>query len=266
VREEAWPLDATDEERSLRLFKDALMKHAAYAPWSFLYPGSERAAEFAVAEVGNAYARARAHAPEELEGIGTSPYAEILTALRKKDAGSEGSLPSRRVLVHVLAGLDYYFFELTRGQERVYDAPELPDEERAAEHGLRHDLLLKLYDELEPAFDVSLSWPPNGYDVDENGELVEAEAELKGMAAVGYDYGYDAAVFYEGHADDEEFVRGFVEGCLDRIAEDEPEEVGFLRNLWEGGDEWDRNAALEMLKDECEVREGRLDDRPEFPA
>jgi hypothetical protein len=27
--------------------------------------------------------------------------------------------------------------------------------------------------------------------VDENGELVEAEAELMDMAAVGYDYGYD---------------------------------------------------------------------------
>ena len=61
-------------------------------------------------------------------------------------------------------------------------------------------------------------------------------------------------------------MRGFVEGCLDRIAEDEPEEVGFLCNLWEGGDEWDGNAALEMLKDECEVGEGRFDDRPEFPA
>ena len=144
--------------------------------------------------------------------------------------------------------------------------PGLSDEERAAEHGLRHDLLSKLYDELEPAFDVSLNWPPNGYDVDEYGELVEAEAELKGMAAVGYDCGYDGAVFYQGHADDEEFVMGFVEGCLERIVEEEPEEVGFLRNLWEGGDEWDRKAALEMLKDECEVREGRFDDRPEFPV
>ena len=43
---------------------------------------------------------------------------------------------------------------------RVYDQPALTDEERAAEHGLRHDLLLiKLYDLLEPAFGVSLSWP-----------------------------------------------------------------------------------------------------------
>ncbi len=265
MREEAWPPGATDEERSLRLFKDALTKHVAYALWSFLSPELQRAAEFAVTEVGNAYARVREHAPEELEGATASSHAEILTALRNRDAGREGSLPSRRVLVHVLAGLDHYFFELTRGHERVYDAPDLPDEERAAEHGLRHDLFLKLYDELEPAFDVSLSWPPNGYDVDEKGELVEAEAKLKGMAAVGYDYGYDAAVFCEGHADDEEFVRGFVEGCLDRIAEDEPEEVGFLRNLWKGGDEWDSNAALEMLKDEYEIREGRFDDRPNFP-
>jgi hypothetical protein len=44
---------------------------------------------------------------------------------------------------------------------RVYDQPDLTDEERTAEHGLRHDLLIKLYDLLEPAFDVSLSWPPD---------------------------------------------------------------------------------------------------------
>jgi hypothetical protein len=36
------------------------------------------------------------------------------------------------------------------------------DEERTAEHGLRHDLLITFYDLLEQAFDVSLSWPPNG--------------------------------------------------------------------------------------------------------
>jgi hypothetical protein len=69
-----------------------------------------------------------------------------------------------------------------------------------------------------------------------------------------------------GYADDEEFVKGFVEGCLDRIAEDEPEEADLLRNLWEGSDEEDRASVLEMLKEECEVREGRFDDRPEFPV
>ncbi len=59
-------------------------------------------------------------------------------------------------------------------------------------------------------------------------------------------------------------MKGFVEGCLDRIAEDEPEEADFARNLWEGGDEEDRASVLEMLKEECEVREGRFDDRPNF--
>ena len=132
------------------------------------------------------------------------------------------------------------------------------------EHGLRHDLLLKLYDELEPAFDVSLRWPPNVYKVTEKGELVEVEAQLTGMAAIGY--GYDAGIFCEGHADDEEFVKGFVEGCVDGIAEDEPEEADFLRNLWEGDEEEDWASVLEMLKEECEVREGRFDDRPEFPV
>ena len=164
------------------------------------------------------------------------------------------------MLVHVLAGLDYYFYRMTLGCERVYDIPHLTDEERAAEHGLRHDLLLKLYDELEPAFDVFLRWPPNGYQVTEKGELVEAE--LTGMARIGY----DAEIFYEGHADDEELVKGFVEGCLDRIAEDEPEEADFLRNLWEVGEEEDRASVLEMLKEVCEVREGRFDGRPEFPV
>ena len=53
---------------------------------------------------------------------------------------------------------------------------------------------------------------------------------------------------------------------MDRIAEDEPEEAIFLRNLWEGGDEEDIESVLEMLKEECEVREGRFDDRPEFPV
>jgi hypothetical protein len=263
---EAWPKNMTEEDRSLRLFKDALMRYSLEHPWSFLSDEAEEAAELAASKVENAYARVREHAPEELKGDALSAYAQILSALRNRTREAESVLPSRRVLVHVLAGLDYYFYRLTLGYERVYDMSYLTDEERAAEHGLRHDLLLKLYDEMEPAFDVSLSWPPNGYKMTEKGELLEVEAELTGMAAIGYDYGYDAEVFYEGHAHDQGFVKGFVEGCLDRIAEDEPEEADFLCNLWEGGDEEDRASVLEMLKGECEVREGRFDDRPEFPV
>jgi hypothetical protein len=170
---EAWPRDTTEEDRSLRLFKNALMKYSVEHPWSFLSNEAEEAAELAASKVENAYARVREHAPEELEGDTRPAYARILSALRNRARQGGGALPSRRVLVHVLAGLDYYFYRLTLGYERVYDMPYLTDEERAAEHGLRHDLLLKLYDELEPAFDVSLRWPPNGYQVTEKGELVE---------------------------------------------------------------------------------------------
>lgn len=263
---EPWPVEATEQECSLRLFKDALMKRSMAAVGALLFPESQEDLRRRTAEVEDAYARVREHMPAELKDDAAPAYAEVLVALRRKDDERRQALPPRRVLVHMLADLDYYHFKLESGHERVYDMPRLTDEERAAENGLRHDLLLKLYDELEPAFDVSLNWPPNGYEVDEAGELLEVEAELKGIAAIGYDFGYDAPVFHEGHADDQEYVKGFVEGCLERIADEEPEEVGFLRSLWEGGDGWDRNSVLEMLKDECEVREGRFDDRPEFPV
>ena len=265
---EAWPPGATDEERSLRLFKDALMKRSMAVVPALLFPESEEELRRRTAEVEHAYARVREHAPAQLKG-GAAPasYAGVLVALRRKDEEREKALPPRRVMVHMLANLDYYFFELVLGYERVHDMPYLTDEERAAEHGLRHDLFLKLYDELEPAFDVSLNWPPNGYEVNEDGELVKVEAEFEGMAAIGYDYGYDAAIFHEGHAGDEEYVRGFVEGCLERLVDqDKPEEADYLGNLWENGDEEDKRHALEMLKDGCEVREGRYDDRPEFPV
>src|SRR5215207_345900 len=258
-----WPQGVTDEERSLRLFKDALMKRAAASV--VLFPEDEEDLRRATGEVESAYAGVREHAPEELDSGAAPRYAEVLSALRKTGETRAQALPTRRMLVYVLAKLDYYFFKLASGYERVYDMPHLTDEECAAENGLRHDLLIKLYDELEPAFDVSLNWPSNGYAVDENGGLVKIEAELTGIAAVAYDYGYEAQIFHEGHADDEGYVRGFIEGCLERIGEDEPEEADFLYNVWEGGDEEDREYVLETLKEGCEVWAGRFDDRPEFP-
>lgn len=216
------------------------------------------------AEVEDAYARIRGHAPEEIEGYAAPSYAEILTALRYKDGAREETLLPRRVLVRVLANLEYYFFKLASGHGRVYDMPHLTDEERAAEHSLRHDLSQALR-QAGARFDVSLSWTPNGYDVDENGELVEIEAEFTGIAAIGY--GYDTAIFHEGHADDEEYVRGFVEGCLERLVDqDESKEAEYLGGLWEAGEEDDREYVLEMLKDGCEVREGATTTGPSFPS
>jgi hypothetical protein len=153
-----WPSGVTEEEHSLRLFKDALMRYSADKPWSFLSPEQARAAELAALEIENAYARVREHVPEGLLGDGRPSYAEILAALKRRKGSKvrERTLLSRRVLVHMLAGLDYYFYKLTSGYDRIYDRPHLTDEERAAENGLRHDLLVRLYEELEPAFDVSL--------------------------------------------------------------------------------------------------------------
>jgi hypothetical protein len=78
---------------------------------------------------------------------------------------------------------------------------------------------------------------------------------FEGRAAIGYDHGYDAEAFYLGLALDERYVEGFVEGCLERIGEDDPDEEDFLRGIWEEGD--DRGFVLEALKDGVDVRAGR---------
>jgi hypothetical protein len=49
---------------------------------------------------------------------------------------------------------------------------------------------------------------------------------------------------------------GFVEGCLERIREDNPDEEQIFRDLlWE--DETQREVVIESLKADCEVRTGR---------
>ena len=78
---------------------------------------------------------------------------------------------------------------------------------------------------------------------------------LEGRAAIGYDHGYDAQKFYLGLALDPKYIDGFVEGCLERIGEDEPDQEESLRGIWEDGD--DRDFVLEALKSGVEVRLGR---------
>ena len=56
---------------------------------------------------------------------------------------------------------------------------------------------------------------------------------FESRAAIGYDHGCDAEVFYLGPALDEGYVEGFVEGCLERIGEDDPDEEGLLRGNWD---------------------------------
>jgi hypothetical protein len=59
------------------------------------------------------------------------------------------------------------------------------------------------------------------------------EEGFTGRAAIGYDHGYDGEVFYLGLALDPHYVDGWVEGCLERISEDNPEEEQLFRDLWE---------------------------------
>ncbi len=81
------------------------------------------------------------------------------------------------------------------------------------------------------------------------------EEGFTGRAAIGYDHGYDAEVFYLGLALDPAYVDGFVEGCLERIGEDYPEEERLFRRLWE--DETQRDLVVESLNADCQVRTGR---------
>jgi hypothetical protein len=45
------------------------------------------------------------------------------------------------------------------------------------------------------------------------------------------------------------------EGCLERIGEDDPEEGRIFKDLWD--DETQREAVMESLRADCEVRRGR---------
>ncbi len=78
---------------------------------------------------------------------------------------------------------------------------------------------------------------------------------MESRAAIGYDHGYDGQLFYLGLALDPAYIEGFVEGCLERIGEDNPEVEQLLRGLWE--DKTQRGTVLESLKADCEVRAGR---------
>lgn len=78
---------------------------------------------------------------------------------------------------------------------------------------------------------------------------------FEGRAAIGYDHGYDAEVFYLGLVLDPKYVEGFVEGCLERIGGDDPEGEMLIRDLWE--DEAEKETVLSILKAECDVLPGR---------
>jgi len=78
---------------------------------------------------------------------------------------------------------------------------------------------------------------------------------FEGRAAIGYDHGYDAPKFYLGLALDPNYIEGFVEGCLERIGEDDAEGEDLLRDMWD--DDSEKETVLDILKAECDVVAGR---------
>ena len=54
---------------------------------------------------------------------------------------------------------------------------------------------------------------------------------FEGRAAIGYNHGYDAQKFYLRLALDPKYVEGVVEGCLERIGEDDAEGELLFRDL-----------------------------------
>ena len=78
---------------------------------------------------------------------------------------------------------------------------------------------------------------------------------FEGRAAMGYNHGYDAQKFYLRLALDPKYVEGVVEGCSERIGEDDAEGELLFRDFWE--DEGERETVLEILKAECEVLAGK---------
>ncbi|MGB3683159.1 MAG: hypothetical protein WA990_11815 [Rubrobacteraceae bacterium] len=223
--------------------------------------GGRRQLICSAAAVEKAYARVREHAPNHRSSDAGVDFEELFHSLQSR---RQHALPPRPTLVRVLASLEYRFFWVACSSGRAWATlMALADYERTTQTGLEQELLAALYRELGPAFDVSLCWPPGDCDASEAGELVEElEDRLASLMAVGYRCGREALVFYQGHADKEAYVGGFVEGCLERIGERAPEEACFLRDSWDNGGCEGSEVLLNLLKEECEIRPGRFGDPP----
>lgn len=169
-----------------------------------------------------------------------------------------GELPEARLLAFCCLDLMHYSF-LTSGaldraagrsrKKRLYYVPEavrseFGEEGVAGVHGDRHELQMRLHRLLEQAVDDSL------------------EERRRGLWA----FGNDACVFISRYEHESDYVEGFVDGCLERIAEEEDE--GFthpddvtaeqLLGMWRDPGvppEEKGESVLEALKAECEVRE-----------
>jgi hypothetical protein len=81
----------------------------------------------------------------------------------------------------------------------------MSEEEIARAHGDRHELQIRVWWLLERAMDDS------------------PEGRREKLRGTGYDCGYELCLFISRYGEDPDYVGGFVEGCLERIREEEEE-------------------------------------------
>jgi hypothetical protein len=225
------------EQAAVAACEEAHLLHAANVLDAALDTGSPEVekgerVDRAVTRIEEAYSRlselAPSGTPGRKDGVG---YRSLLSLLRQLGLGERavakpddppvpwGTLPEARLLVFCCLDLMHYSFltgpALDRvagrsSKERLYDVPEavraeMGEEGIAGAHGDRNELEMRLHRLLERAVDDGL------------------EERRSGMQHLGYDCGYEALVFFSCYEDDPDYIEGFVEGCLERVREEEEE-------------------------------------------
>jgi hypothetical protein len=270
--------DLTGAEReAVTAYQEAHLLHASVAMEEVF--GDEDEAEErlrrAVERIEEAHARLSELAPQGTPGREEGPsHVELLSLLRELRLGERDAvrpedppvpwdkLPEKKLLLFCCLDLMHYSFvtggalDHVRGRSakgRLYDLPQgeraaMSEEQIAGQHGDRAELETRLWRLLERAADHG------------------PEERKENMRAFGYDGGYDFRIFLSCYEDDPDYVEGFVEGCLERIAEEEddgpvhPEDITAeqLLGIWQDlhrSPEERRELVLEALKADCEIRE-----------
>jgi len=271
----------TDAERdAVAAYEEAHRLHAVRAVGEFFNAtvyGQEKGEDVvdAIKEIEEAHARLSELALSGTPGReGGMDYGTLLSLLQRLKIGDRDvakltdppipweKLPEARLLAFCCLDLMHYWF-LTHGaldrvegrssKPRLYDVPdalrmEMSEEQIAGTHGDRNELQMRLHMLLDRAVD-------------------DGPDERRGrLEHLGYDCGYDFRVFYTLYEDEPNYIEGFVEGCLERIREEENEELAhpddvtadqFL-GMWQDPTmppEDKHEMVVECLKADCTVRE-----------
>jgi len=269
------------ERAAVAAYEEAHRSYAASAVGEFFssVTGAEHEGKAgidrAILRIEETYSRLTELVPPKTPGReGGIGYGELLSLLQRlgivdRDVAKLndprvpwGQLPDTRQLAFCCADLMHYRFHtggtLDRAarrssKTRLYDVPEallaeMSEEQIAGAHGDRSELEMRLHMLL-------------GRAVDDSPE--ERRARLEHL---GYDCGYDGCVFISLYEDEPDYLEGFVEGCLERMREDEdggfthPDDVTadqFL-GMWRDpvmSPEDKHEMVVECLKAECTIRE-----------